>query len=66
MESATQSSAQSATQSAQRQFTQLRTWLHGNDDTLQRLLSQIQVAHPEKDTTWCIDRLWTEQQSWRC
>jgi hypothetical protein len=55
---------ESVKQATQRQFTQLRTWLHGNDDTLQQLLKQLQSANPEKDQTWCIHQLWSEQRTW--
>ncbi len=55
---------ESVKQATQRQFTQLRTWLHGNDDMLQRLLKQLQSANPEKDQTWCIQQLWSEQRTW--
>jgi hypothetical protein len=58
------SQMESTTQATQRKFTQLRTWVHGNDEALQRLLGQIQQSHPDKDSIWCIDRLWTEQRAW--
>ncbi|MBE9028418.1 hypothetical protein IQ266_01445 [filamentous cyanobacterium LEGE 11480] len=66
MESVKQSTQlESVKQATQRQFTQLRTWFHGNDATLQKLLNQLQTANPEKDQYWCINQLWSEQRTWR-
>lgn len=56
---------ESIKQATQRKITQLRTWLHGDDAQLQRLLEQVQRSHPDKDTFWCIDKLWTEERAWR-
>jgi hypothetical protein len=56
---------ESVKQATQRKFTQLRTWFHGNDDSLQQMLDQLQSANPEKDQTWCINQLWSEQRAWR-
>jgi hypothetical protein len=57
---------ESPKQATQRKFTQLRDWFHGNDLTLGKLLDQLQSSHPEKDSIWCIDQLWSEQSNWRC
>jgi hypothetical protein len=65
MEETKQTTLESAKQVTQRKFTQLRNWLHGNDDVLKRLLNQVQLANPDKDSTWCIDQLWLEQRTWR-
>lgn len=66
MESVKQSTQlESVKQATQRQFTQLRTWFHGNDDALQQLLGQLKNANPGKDESWCINQLWSEQRTWR-
>jgi hypothetical protein len=65
MEETKQTTLESAKQVTQRKFTQLRNWLHGNDAVLKRLLNQVQMANPDKDSTWCIDQLWSEQRTWR-
>jgi hypothetical protein len=56
---------ESTKQATQRKFTQLRDWLHGNDIALRNMIEQIQNSYPEKDQTWCIDRLWSEESAWR-
>jgi hypothetical protein len=65
MEAIKQSQMESMKQATQRKFTQLRTWFHGNDATLQNMLSQVQTENPDKDSIWCINQLWLEQSAWR-
>ncbi len=56
---------ESVKQATQRKFTQLRTWFHGNDDTLEQLLNQLQASNPGKDQSWYVNQLWSEQRTWR-
>ncbi len=52
-------------QTTQRKYTELVNWRHGNNDRVQQLLNHVQKNHPEHDAAWCIDKLWTDERSWR-
>ncbi|MBD2327283.1 hypothetical protein [Alkalinema sp. FACHB-956] len=56
---------QSVKQMTQRKVTELLNWLHGDSSQLQQLLEQTQQLNPDKDTSWCIDKVWSEQRAWR-
>jgi hypothetical protein len=55
---------ESAKQVTQRKLTQLRNWLHGNDDALKQMIDHAQNTNPDKDSRWCIDQVWSEQRTW--
>ncbi len=56
---------ESIRQATQRKYTQLVNWLHGDNDRVQKMLNSVRESHPEQDTAWCIDKLWTDERSWR-
>ncbi|MEB3293519.1 MAG: hypothetical protein VKJ24_10195 [Synechococcales bacterium] len=56
---------ESIQQTTQRRYTQLRNWFHGNDRALQRLLEDARSSNPDKDSMWCIEKVWSEQSAIR-
>jgi hypothetical protein len=56
---------ESVKQLTQRRYTQLRNWLHGDDNALQRLLEDTRQSNPDKDSIWCIEKVWSEQSAIR-
>jgi hypothetical protein len=56
---------ESIRQATQRKYTQLVNWLHGDSDRVQKMLNSVRESNPEQDSAWCIDKLWTDERSWR-
>lgn len=56
---------ESIRQATQRKYTELVNWRNGNNSLVQQLLDQVKQSYPEHDSDWCIDKLWTDERSWR-